>query len=46
MLNNLPKLGEKLNEEQINFLKTFTKGCRKSILEMVTNAQSLSLIHI
>ena len=40
MLNNLPKLGEKLNEEQINFLKTFTKGCRKSILEMVTNAQS------
>ncbi len=40
MLNNLANLGEKLNEEQINFLETFSKGCRKSILQMVTNAQS------
>lgn len=37
---NLPKLGETLNDEQLNFLKSFTKTCRHSILKMVTNAQS------
>ncbi|MBI4975510.1 transketolase [Candidatus Peregrinibacteria bacterium] len=37
---NIPKFGDSLSEEQINFLKTFTKSCRKSILEMVTNASS------
>lgn len=35
-----PRLGEKLTPEQLNFLHTFSKACRKSILEMVTTAQS------
>ncbi|MEK9160220.1 MAG: transketolase [Patescibacteria group bacterium] len=30
----------KLTNEQIAFLKAFSKSCRRSILEMVTNAQS------
>lgn len=37
---SLPQLGKPLSQEHINFLKTFTKSCRHSILEMVTNAQS------
>ena len=40
MFKKFPKLGKPLTEEQIKFLKTFTKSCRHSILEMVTNAQS------
>jgi transketolase len=36
----LPALGQELNEEQVKFLETFTKACRKSIIQMVTNAQS------
>jgi transketolase len=37
---SLPKIGQALETEHIEFLKTFTKSCRKSILQMVTNAQS------
>lgn len=37
---NYPKLGEALTPEQENLLSIFAKSCRKSILEMVTNAQS------
>lgn len=36
----IPKLNSPLEEQHIDFLKTFAKSCRKSILEMVTNAQS------
>lgn len=39
-LPQIPKLEEKLTEDQVAFLKVFAKSCRKSILEMVTNAQS------
>ena len=37
---SLPKIGEPLSAEQLDFLHTFSKSCRRSILEMVTNAQS------
>lgn len=37
---NLPTLGQPLTQEQLDFLNTFSKSCRRSILEMVTNAQS------
>ncbi len=40
MFENFPKLGEDLSQEHLDFLTTFTKSCRKSILQMVTNAQS------
>lgn len=40
MFKKFPKLGKPLTEEQIKFLQIFTKSCRHSILEMVTNAQS------
>ena len=40
MFTNHPKLGEDLTQDHINFLATFAKSCRKSIVEMVTNAQS------
>jgi len=36
----IPQLSQALTQEQVNFLQTFSKSCRKSILEMVTNAQS------
>ncbi len=36
----LPNLSDKLNLSQLKFLETFTKSCRKSILEMTTNADS------
>ncbi len=36
----LPKIGESLSHEHINFLETFTKSCRHSIVEMVANSQS------
>ncbi len=36
----IPKLNSPLEDHHTDFLKTFTKSCRKSILEMVTNAQS------
>ena len=37
---SIPQLGQALTPDQINFLKAFSKSCRRSILEMVTNAQS------
>jgi len=39
-MKSLPKLGEALSEEQIAFLKTFSRSCRRSILQMTTNASS------
>ena len=36
----IPKLNEELEKDQLEFLKIFSKSCRKSILQMVTNAQS------
>ncbi len=36
----LPILSEKLNEEQITFLKAFSKSCRHSIISMLKNSQS------
>ena len=36
----IAQLNQTLSEEQVAFLKTFAKSCRKSILQMVTNAQS------
>lgn len=40
MLSSLPEIGQPLEKEHLNFLETFSKSCRHSILEMVTNAQS------
>lgn len=37
---NIPNLGEPLNEEHISFLQTLSTACRRSIIEMVSNAQS------
>lgn len=37
---NLPKIGEALTQEQVEFLKMFTKSCRRSIVEMTMNSQS------
>ena len=37
---NIPKIGESLNEEQIDFLNVLSKSCRNSIVAMVANAQS------
>lgn len=37
---NLPSLGSPLTEEQVSFLKAFSKSCRRSILEMVARSQS------
>ncbi len=37
---NLPKIGEPLTQEHVDFLKVFTKSCRRSIVEMVMNSQS------
>lgn len=36
----IPQLNQNLSDDQLNFLKIFSKSCRKSILQMVTNAQS------
>lgn len=40
MFTSLPEVGKPLEQEHIDFLKTFTKSCRKSILQMTLNAQS------
>ncbi len=40
MFESFPQPGAPLNKEHIDFLKTFTKSCRHSILKMVTNAGS------
>lgn len=36
----LPKIGEPLTQEHVDFLKMFAKSCRHSIVEMVMNSQS------
>lgn len=36
----LPKIGEPLTQEHVDFLKVFSKSCRRSIVEMVMNSQS------
>lgn len=36
----LPKIGEPLSQEHVDFLKVFSKSCRHSIVEMVMNSQS------
>jgi len=36
----LPRIGEPLTQEHVDFLKVFTKSCRHSIVEMVMNSQS------
>jgi transketolase len=36
----LPKIGESLTQEHVDFLKVFTKSCRRSIVEMTMNSQS------
>ena len=36
----LPKIGEPLSQEHVDFLKVFTKSCRRSIVEMTKNSQS------
>lgn len=40
MINTLPEIGQPLSEEHLQFLSTFAKSARKSILQMVVNAQS------
>lgn len=40
MFNSFPKLDTSLNKDHLDFLKIFTKSCRKSIIEMVTIANS------
>ncbi len=37
---NIPNLGEPLSEEHISFLQTLSTACRRSIIEMTSNAQS------
>lgn len=39
-MTTLPQLNQPLTPDQLNFLHIFSKSCRRSILEMVTNAQS------
>lgn len=36
----LPKIGEALSQEHVDFLKVFSKSCRHSIVEMTMNSQS------
>ncbi|MFC1647676.1 transketolase [Patescibacteria group bacterium] len=36
----IPKLGENLTQEHVNFLNAFTKSCRHSIIAMLKNSQS------
>ena len=37
---NLPKIGEPLSQENIEFLNILSKSCRNSIVEMTMNSQS------
>lgn len=37
---NLPKIGEPLTQEHLNFLNVLSKSCRRSIVEMTMNSQS------
>ncbi len=36
----LPQFGTPLSPEQLEFIRAFSKSCRRSIVQMVTNAQS------
>ena len=36
----LPKIGETLSQEHLDFLRVFSKSCRHSIVEMTMNSQS------
>lgn len=40
MLTQLPKFGEKLTKDHLEFLKAFTKSCRRTIVETLKNSQS------
>lgn len=37
---NIPKIGESLNQEQIEFLNAVAKSCRRTIIEMLKQSQS------
>lgn len=39
-MNTVIPAGHNLGEERVNFLKAFTKSCRRSIVEMMKNSQS------
>lgn len=39
-MTQVPKFGQSLDKEQLDFLNAFAKSCRHSIIQMVTNAQS------
>lgn len=36
----IPRIGERLSSEHIDFLSAFSKSCRRSIIEMVRNSNS------
>lgn len=40
MFKKYPEIGKPLKKEHIDFLKTFAKSCRRSIIEMTANAGS------
>jgi len=40
MFKKLPKIGEPLSNEHIQFLKTLSKSCRNAIVAMTANSQS------
>ncbi|MFA6917397.1 MAG: transketolase [Candidatus Gracilibacteria bacterium] len=40
MFTTLPKLGEKLTKDHVEFLQTFAKSCRRTIIEILKNSQS------
>ena len=40
MFQQFPKIGEPLNSDHIQFLKTLSKSCRNAIVGMVANSQS------
>lgn len=40
MFKKYPEIGKTLKQEHVDFLKIFTKTCRKSIIEMTANANS------
>jgi len=40
MLENIPKLGESLKKDHIDFLEAFAKSCRATIVETLKNSQS------
>ncbi len=40
LFEKYPQFGQPLTSDHLQFLETFTKGCRHSIVQMVVNAQS------